>query len=211
MSSAARIFERWTAEEFDRWNAKRPEEVEVVDGVPYKVRYEFVDGLPLRMMTGVSREHSTVQMNVSGTLYPQLLDGPCAPHSSDFAVETFMDQRRYPDYAVQCDPDDDEPYVMRNVTLVLEVLSPTTRAFDLQRKVVEYQRMVSLEYILLVDPTRLDVRLWHRAEDRTWDYTEFTSMDETAELPAIGASLPIAAIYRRVEFPPPEGRSLPSA
>lgn len=174
------------------------------------MRYEFVDGFPLRMMAGAGKNHDRVTKNIRRSLDDQIDEGPCETFSADVTIRPTPDQRRYPDLSVDCDTDEGETHTATHVRLALEVLSPTTRAFDLQRKVVEYQRMDSLEYILLIDSTRLDVRLWHRADDRTWDYTEFTSMDETADLPAVGASLPISAIYRRVEFPPTEGRSLPT-
>ena len=207
--STARITEDrpWTVEEFDRWNASRPQETEVIDGVEYRVKYEFVDGFPLRMMAGASKAHNRVQSNVGGTLFAQLLDMPCEPFGSDYAVETLPGQRRQPDYIVECDGDDDEEYATTRARLVMEVLSPSTRAFDHGRKLVEYQNMPSLAYILLVDPTRIDVRLWRRSENDRWFETEFTSLDETVDLSAIGATLPVAAIYRRVEFLPSEDRA----
>ena len=212
MSTAKVIEDRpWTVEEFERWNEAREDEVEWIDGVPCKVRYELVDGFPLRMMSGASKAHDGVVRNILRKLADELDDGPCNPNTDDIAVRTASDKLRYPDLSVECDREDDQPYTATNARMVIEVLSSTTRAFDFQRKVVEYQRMETLDYILLVDPTRLDVRLWHRGADRTWEYTEFTSVDETVELLTIGARLPVAAIYRRIEFPPPEGRSLPSA
>ena len=167
MSGATATKERpWAVEEFFAWHERQEE------------KYELVDGFPVRMMTGASREHDRVTINVLESMLQQLRNGPCEPHTSDFAVQPFPGQIRYPDLSVECGPDETSRYEATRVRLVMEVLSPTTRTFDFMRKVAEYQRIEGLDYILLVDPDRLDVRLYARSERRNWTYREYVAMEE---------------------------------
>ena len=105
----------WTVDDFLAFEAEEPE------------RYEFVDGI-VRMMTGASAAHSAIKGNIAIALNEALSrSGPCRVDVDDLKVVTAS-AVMYPDVLVICRPlapDDDR---VPDPTVVVEVLSPTTRA-----------------------------------------------------------------------------------
>jgi Uma2 family endonuclease len=87
-------------------------------------RYEYVDGFPVRMMSGASRRHDQVVVNVLVSLGNQLRGGPCRPFTADTAVATMPRRRRRPDVGIECGERRDADYQAGQVRLVVEVLSP---------------------------------------------------------------------------------------
>jgi Uma2 family endonuclease len=109
-------------------------------------------------MSGVSREHSLINMNLSRVLSSQLLDQTCEAHASDMRVKVgakVSGRSLYtsPDIAVVCDDaqfEDDQVDTLLNRTLIVEVLSPSTEAYDRGLKFGYYRRLPSLQEYLLV-------------------------------------------------------------
>ena len=106
----------------------------------------------------------------------------------------------YPDVVVVCG----EPQVEDNVfdtllnsTLVIEVLSPSTEAFDKGEKFRHYQELTSLREYILVSQDRVRVEHYHLTKTQ-WVQTEFRAREEVLPLVSIGCELSLADIYRRV-------------
>jgi Uma2 family endonuclease len=139
-----------TAPEFLDWEPKVEEKFELIAGVP-------------RMMTGASRRHDRIVVNVLGELRAGLRGSRCSAFTADLAVVTRPDQVRRPDVGVECvDKEPDAARAAENIRLVVEVLSPSTRAFDLVAKVEEYKALPGLDAILLLDPDRPQASVWRR-------------------------------------------------
>jgi Uma2 family endonuclease len=107
-------------------------------------RHEYYGG-ELRLMAGASRKHNIIAGNLFAVLHQQLRSKPCRPFMSDMRVWIASAQRYfYPDIAVICGT---EPFVEEDVatdaTVIIEVLSETTEAFDRGEKFESYQRLPS--------------------------------------------------------------------
>ena len=144
---------RMTAAEFLEWSL-------VQEG-----GYELVDGRPVAM-TGATQRHDIVLGNLFGALLNRLRGGPCRP-TDDIAVVAPNGNVRWPGIAVRCGPLDEQS-TTTEPTLVVEVLSPSTRGFDLVRKLNEYQAMDGLDCIVMVDPDQPRVMCWLRGGGRGW-------------------------------------------
>ncbi|HMA34345.1 MAG TPA: Uma2 family endonuclease, partial [Chloroflexia bacterium] len=85
-------------------------------------------------MSGVSWEHSLINTNLLRVLSTQLLDRPCTAHASDLRVKVqAQGMYTYPDIVVVCgEPQFEDAQVdtLLNPTLIVEVLSPSTEAYD---------------------------------------------------------------------------------
>src|SRR6478672_4613835 len=84
-------------------------------------------------MAGGTPEHSLIAANVTGGLWPQLLQKPCRVYTSDLRVHTSEPHYSYPDVTVVCgEPQflDEQRDTLLNPTVIVEVLSPTTEAWD---------------------------------------------------------------------------------
>jgi Uma2 family endonuclease len=166
-----------------------------------ETKSEYVDGT-LVAMSGTTREHSMITVNISSSLHAQLRGRPCEVHSPDLRVriaESVM--YAYPDVVVVCgEPqfEDDQFDVLLNPSVIIEVLSPTTEAYDRGLKFAHYRLRASLQDYVLVAQDRVSVERYSR-RDGEWVLTEATSLDDVIELPSIGCTLALRDVYARIE------------
>ncbi|MCL8380965.1 Uma2 family endonuclease [Xanthobacter aminoxidans] len=164
------------------------------------VRYELVDGILVRAMTGASQRHDLVLVNILATLHAKLRGSPCRASTDDLAVVVPNGNVRRPDVSVSCGKLDDRSQQLADPRLVVEVLSPSTRGIDLVRKLEEYKSVPGLSYILLVEPDVPHALLWRRGA-AGWELEEVQGLDGGFDLPDIEAGLSMAELYDRLTFP----------
>jgi Uma2 family endonuclease len=174
---------RMTADEFLEWDLTAPD-----------CRHELVDGVPVAM-TGASQRHDLVVVNTLTELRVKLRGGPCRVLTPDVAVKIPNGRVRRPDVGVHCTAFDDRALFAAQPRLVVEVLSPSTRAFDRDRKVEEYKSVPSLAHILLIDPDAPEIMLWSRDQAGTWTLAIVEGLEAVVELGALGVSLRLADLY----------------
>lgn len=171
---------------------------------------EYIAGQVVAM-SGVSREHSLINTNLLRVLSSLLLDRPCEVHASDLRVKvgakvsTKVSARSlytYPDIAVVCGDaqfEDDQVDTLLNPTLLVEVLSPSTEAYDRGAKFGYYRQLPSLQEYLLVSQDEMLVENFVR-EDSGWLLTETRDPDAIVRLPSINCEIPLSEIYRKIVF-----------
>lgn len=164
------------------------------------VRYELVDGVLVRAMTGASRRHDRIVINAILALGQRLRGKPCEPSTADIAVVIPNGNVRRPDVMIDCGATDDRTQRAGDPRMVVEVLSPSTRGIDLVRKLEEYKSVPGLAYILLVEPDVPHALLWRR-EAAGWALEEVQGLDGGFDLPEIGADITMAELYDRLTFP----------
>lgn len=182
---------RMTPEEFFAWQGQQDKLYELVDGLPV---------LPLKMMTGATRAHDRVVVNIIRELSTQLRRTPCRPTTDDLAVRIPAGNVRRPDVTVECGEGENRDMAVTEPRVIIEVLSPSTMTFDRIRKLPEYQTIPSVAHILLIDTEVPRVDLWSRGESG-WAQSQFDGLDARVELPAINAALLLADIFEGLEFP----------
>ncbi len=179
----------WTIDQFLACQSRQPE------------RYELVGGFPVRMMAGARNVHDDIVVNLLAELRGQLRGTGCRPFKGDGSIETLPGQIRRPDAGVDCGRRDPDGLKAASPRMVAEVLSPTARDFDTFEKLSEYRQVDTLEYIMVVESNAPEVIIWDRDTDRKWVRNVVEGIERTANLPAIGVTLPLAEIYDGVEFP----------
>lgn len=95
---------------------------------------------------------------------------------------------------------DGEMDTLLNPEVVVEVLSPTTEAFDRGAKFSDYRAILSLREVLFVSQDRARIERFERRDDGRWLLTDHAGLDAAVELPAIGCRLELAQVYDKVEF-----------
>ena len=101
---------------------------------------------------------------------------------------------------VTCDPRDrDDRYIKRYPKLIVEVLSPSTKAFDLGEKFEDYQQLNSTleEYVLISQEPR-SVECRRRTSQKTWETTIFQENDKVT-LISIDLEFPLSTLYRGLD------------
>lgn len=163
-------------------------------------RSEYLNG-EVFAMTGASRRHNRIVLNVASSLDRQLKEKGCEVFASDMRVRIpAVDLYTYPDVAVACgEPrfEDDELDTLVNPVLIVEVLSKTTENYDRGTKFAQYRSLPSLSEYLLISQDRAHVEHFVRESDH-WVLTETDDLAKTLELPPIGCTLALSDVYDRV-------------
>jgi len=176
------------------------EAFELLIGTESPYRYELVDGV-VYDMTGSSPKHADITFNIMASLKEQLgKRGPCRVYQEQYV---FIPDRPpvVPDVVLTCDIADRDkekrlrPFKIRSPLLVVEVLSPSTAAYDHEEKFVRYKLCQSLEIYILVSQDERHVEVYRKA--RGWQQEHF-SANQTIKLDQLDLELALAAIYEGV-------------
>ncbi len=169
----------------------------LLDNASQDVRYEYVDG-QLRMLAGGSLHHSRIAFNFAKLLDDRLSDGPCAVYNSDTRVQLAAGRYVYPDLTVTCDEREADDMI-RYPRVIVEVLSPSTEAFDRGLKFALYRACLTVEEYVLVDSSRKTVEVYSK-EEAGWLYAAY-SAGETVVLRNLNMRFAVDVLYNKVHLP----------
>ncbi len=161
------------------------------------VRHEFSNGMVFAMAGGTP-EHSALAAAVIGELRGSLRGKPCRVYSSDLRIRVLeTNLSTYPDASVVCgqlETAHDDPNAVVNPTLLVEVLSESTEAYDRGAKSSHYRRIPTLiEYVLIArDENRIEVI--RRNPQGVWELYEARSGAQL-KLESLGIILDVDAVY----------------
>ena len=160
-------------------------------------RHEYVDGIVCEM-AGASRNHVRLTKKLNAILDRTLGDGSCENLDQD--VKVWIETRRryyYPDGTISCPPNfiDDENGIIDNPTVVIEVLSPSTRNLDRGPKFADYRTLPTFRDYVLVDSESQSVEV-HSLENGGWQTRIYT--EDKVLLPSVGIEVELRELYRRV-------------
>jgi Uma2 family endonuclease len=161
---------------------------------------ELIDG-QICAMSGANRVHNQITFNIAGLLYSQMRGRPCEAYVADMRVKiSSTGMYAYPDIAALCGDaefEDQHLDTLTNPTLILEVLSPSTEAYDRGTKFSHYRRIASLMEYVLVAQDRHSVERFLRQGD-LWLLSEASELTDVVHLHSIECDLTLADIYDKV-------------
>jgi Uma2 family endonuclease len=163
----------------------------------------YFDGQVLAMMGG-SLPHTDIALNIASALR-QLLKGRCKVRNSDAKVGiTQRGPFVYPDVSVTCDERDrNAQQFSRYPCLIVEVLSPSTEAYDRGGKFALYRRLESLQEYVLISSETKSVDLFRRSQWGEWTFIPYTEGDDI-KLMSLGLTISVNVIYEDVLILQPE-------
>lgn len=168
-----------------------------------KHRSEYING-SIVAMAGASRQHNLIAGNVFGELRTQLRGRPCEAYINDMRVKiSVTGLYTYPDVAALCgEPQFEDSHVdtLLNPSVIVEVLSESTEAYDRGEKFAHYRRLESLRDYVLIAQDKVRVEHYVRQGDQ-WVLSEANALTSTIHLSSINCKLALRDIYERVEFP----------
>jgi Uma2 family endonuclease len=166
-----------------------------------EAKHEYLNG-EVFAMAGGTITHGALAMAIGTALSNALRDRACRVLSSDVRVRSkATGLATYADVTVVCqriDVDEDDPQGVLNPTLIVEVLSDSTEAYDRGAKAAHYRRIPSLrEYVLVAQREPL-IEVYRRNERGNWELFVEARRGDTAELTSCGPpiALVVDAIYR---------------
>ncbi|MBE9099194.1 Uma2 family endonuclease [Vacuolonema iberomarrocanum] len=179
-----------TPEEYFAWEEKQLEKHEYIDGQVYA-------------MGGGSKNHSLIAVRFIAMFSNHLEGSGCETGNSDLRVNIAeTDDYTYPDVSVTCDERDKATtQYITYPSLIVEVLSDSTEAYDRGGKFRMYRNNLALKDYLLVSSTCIEMDLYHKNDAGEWIIINYQEGD-TIELNSINLKFAIEQVYRNLILTP---------
>lgn len=167
-------------------------------------RLEFFEG-NVWSMAGASIKHETIISNLDFSLRTKLQDRRCRVFLSNTPVKVpIYLPYRYPDLSALCGEIKVENIfgleILVNPSLIVEVLSPSTEAFDLSDKFTYYKSIESFTEYLLVTQDRPHIILYTKQSADIWIHREYNLLEDKIYLSSLNCEISVAEIYIDIEF-----------
>jgi len=169
-------------------------------------KYEYWRG-QICAMAGASPMHNQICFNLIGILARQLPVGDCRGYSSDQKIWIeAAELNTYADVTIVCGEPQyhaEHHTLLVNPRVIVEVLSPSTAAYDRGEKWGCYQQLPSLTDYLLVAQDRAQIEHYTLSPDGSWRYVREAGPEGVITIASINCQIPLAEVYHGIEFPPP--------
>jgi Uma2 family endonuclease len=164
-------------------------------------KHEYAEGT-LVSMAGASPKHNLILSNLIASCHAALKDTPCRIYPSDLRVLVKSKEAYfYPDASIICgEPElsDEIKDTVKNPSVILEILSPTTEEYDLGKKFFFYMQIAALQEYITIDSSRCFVRAGRRQADNAWKFEEYTQPDDRLSIHTVSLQLPLSDLYAGV-------------
>lgn len=176
-------------------------------------RHEYYRGEIFRMqghgdllaMSGASNRHNIIFSNLFIGLGNRLKGKSCQPYGPDMRINIPENTLyTYPDISVFCgelqlSPDDEDTAL--HPTVLIEILSPSTRDYDRGGKFILYRDIPTLKEYIMVDSGTVNVEAFRLNSTRHWELEEYKDLSAILEIPSLNLSIPLTEIYERTKLP----------
>ncbi len=166
-------------------------------------KHEYFDG-EIFAMSGVKIPHTTISMNLLSSILPHLRRKPCKPFNSDQRV--YIQKRgmfTYPDLFVVCgkvETRNNDDWNVMNPSVIIEILSPSTKNYDRGTKFKFYRDLPSLKEYILVDSQTINIESFSINNNQFWELKEYNDINDSLEIKTISLSILLRDIYEEVEL-----------
>jgi Uma2 family endonuclease len=161
-------------------------------------KHEFYNG-EVFAMAGASDLHNEIFTNVFGALTTRLKGKPCRPYGSDKRLKILKNSLyTYPDISIYCNAKgsaDDSLVISKEPTVLLEILSESTKDYDRGGKFKLYRDIPTLREYILVDSESIGVENFKLNSLRHWELEEFKLMNDSLTIYSLGVTIPLHEIY----------------
>jgi Uma2 family endonuclease len=190
-----------TMEEYLQWEKTQQEKHEYYRGEIFTMEGHG-DALA---MSGAGHRHNKLYSNLFVGLGILLKGKSCQPYGSDMRIHIPENTLyTYPDITIICgdfiSSDIDEDTVVQP-TVIIEILSPSTKNYDRGEKFTLYRDIPALKEYILVDTASIRIEAFRINDRGHWELEEYKSVEGIFKIPSIDASLPVADIYEGTKIP----------
>lgn len=131
----------------------------------------------------------------------RLDEKPCTVVGASSRVQVEPKRFVYPDLLVFCGKlqfNDGMTDTIANPKVIIEVLSPSTAAYDYTTKFAWYRKLPSLEEYVLVEQSGYRIDVFRRGDGGQWILTSFEGPDAVVRFESLGVGVPMADVYKKV-------------
>ncbi len=180
-----------------KYNYISPEKyLEMERAAQYK--NEYYDG-HVYAMSGASLKHNIIASNLSATVGHFLNGKNCRMLQSEMRVSTpSHDSYMYPDAVIVCgEPElaDDKFDTLLNPSAIFEILSPSTRSIDKERKFFFYREIPALQEYIMIDSLKRHIVVARRQLNESWKFEDLGEYGFELTIQTINFNLTLEAIY----------------
>jgi Uma2 family endonuclease len=166
-------------------------------------KHEYYQG-EIFAMAGAKVPHNIIAGNIFSELKQRLKGKSCQPFNSDQAIHIPQNTLfTYPDISIVCGDiltrNNDELHVI-NPSVIIEVLSPSTKSYDRGDKFKLYRDVDSLKEYILVDSKSVMIEVFRVNDSNHWELEEYKRVEEVLIIKAVQLSIPLTDIYEGIAF-----------
>lgn len=166
-------------------------------------KHEFYRG-EIYAMSGAKMPHNDISSNLMTILGPRLKGKKCKPYSGDVRIHIETNTLfTYPDISIICGNRitlNNDEYNVLNPTVIIEILSPSTKNCDRGEKFKLYRDIATLKEYILVDSESIHVEVFRINEKNHWELEEYNSLSDQIPVRAIGETILLSEIYDGVKM-----------
>lgn len=167
-------------------------------------KHEYFDG-EVVAMAGARENHNRIVANLIGEIHNKLKGKTCDVFPSDLRIKTpSSNSYLYPDLSIVCgdvEKKEGEFDTCSNPSVIIEVMSESTRDRDMGYKFFYYQQIPSLKEYILVDSLNYYAAIIRRQQDDSWKFDTTTDIHSSLEIRTISLSIPLTDVYYKVSLP----------
>ena len=161
-------------------------------------KHEYYKG-EIFAMSGALVPHNIIAGNTYASLHQKLKGKGCRPFNSDLRIHIEKNTLfTYPDISVICGEVitlNDDNFNALNPTIIIEILSQSTKSYDRGDKFKLYRDIDSLKEYILVDSLTIGIEVFRLNEHNNWELEEYKSMEEVLQIPSLQTKLSLKEIY----------------
>lgn len=150
-------------------------------------------------MAGASPRHNVIFSNLFGDLAYRLKGKPCRPYGSDLRIHIPENTLyTYPDISIICGeiiPSKTDADTAIQPTVLIEILSPSTRDYDKGGKFTLYRDIPTLQEFIVIDSESISIEAFRINEKGHWELEHYRSINDTLNIPIVHVSFPLHEIY----------------
>lgn len=164
-------------------------------------KHEYFQG-EIFAMSGAAFNHNLIFSNVFGHLYNKLKGSKCIPFGSDMRMNIPENTLfTYPDISIYCNEikhlSEDKDTILQP-TIIIEILSPSTKNYDRGKKFNLYKDIPSLKEYITIDSASLSVEAHYINDEKNWLLTEHKQITDALTFVSMGLDLALKDIYEHV-------------
>jgi Uma2 family endonuclease len=161
-------------------------------------RSEFING-QLYPMPGEKAINNKIAFLLSIILYNWLNENGYEIFNHDIKVSIPNENKYYyPDvFATKETPTQANDYIKSEPEIIIEVVSPSSQVSDYVDKYIDYTKIPSLQYYVIVEPETLLITVYQRGDANTWEIFKYTKKEEMVNLDKLGISFLMSDVYKK--------------
>ena len=164
-------------------------------------KHEYYKG-EVFAMSGAKVPHNAISGNLFVALANKLKGKKCRPYNSDQRIHIQSNTLfTYPDISIICGEIitlNNDDYNVLNPSVIIEVLSKSTKNYDRGEKFKLYRDIPTLREYILADSESIHIEVFRLNKNKRWELEEYNSIEDLLYIKAIDEKIPVSETYSGV-------------